>query len=167
MNMIKKTIFSLILLAFIIVTYAQESHSINNEHNHEHEHPKNELGISLSPVYFIKGKELNAATHLHYVYSFTDTKFGVGLGYERIFDEHKHNFVGLELNYRPIHNLTLNLSPGVAFEGDHFDEKEFAMHFESVYEFEFESFHIGPLFELAYHPEDFHISLGIHVGWGF
>ena len=36
-----------------------------------------------------------------------------------------------------------------------------------LYEFEFESFHIGPLLELAYHPEDFHISLGIHVGWGF
>ena len=165
MNMIKKTIFPLILLAITIITYAQESHSEHNEHNHEH--PNNEFGISLSPVYFVKGKELSVATHLHYVYNFTNTKFGVGVGYERIFDEHKHNFLGIELNYRPIHNLTLNLSPGIAFEGDHFDEKEFAMHFESVYEFEFESFHIGPLLELAYHPEDFHISLGIHIGLGF
>lgn len=167
MNMIKKTIFSVILLAFTIVTNAQESHSEHNGHNHEDEHPNNELGISLSPVYFFKEKELSVATHLHYVYNFPNTKFGVGFGYERIFDEHKHNFLGLELNYRPIHNLTLNLSPGVAFEGDYFDEKEFALHFESVYEFEFESFHIGPLLELAYHPEDFHISLGIHVGLGF
>jgi hypothetical protein len=165
--MIKKTIFSLILLAFTIVIYAQESHSEHKGHNHENEHPKNELGISLSPVYFIKGEELSVTTHLHYVYNFQNTKFGIGLGYERIFDEHKHNFLGFELNYRPIHQLILNISPGVAFEGDQFHEKEFALHFESVYEFEFKSFHIGPVFELAYHPEDFHISLGIHLGLGF
>jgi len=165
--MIKKTIFSVVLLALTIATNAQESLSEHKGHNHENEHPKNELGISLSPVYFIKEKSLSIATPLHYVYNIPKTTFGVGLGYERIFDEHKHNFFGLELNYRPIHNLTLNLSPGVAFEGDHLDEKEFAIHFESVYEFEFEFFHIGPLLELAYHPEDFHISLGIHLGLGF
>ena len=165
--MIKKTIFSIILLVFAIATNAQDSHSEHKGHNHENAHPKNEIGVSLAPVYFIKEKELSIATHLHYVFNIPHTKFGVGLGYERIFDEHKHNFFGLELNYRPIHSLSINLSPGVTFEGDHIDEKEFAMHFETVYEFEFKSIHIGPLLELAYHPEDFHISLGIHLGFAF
>ena len=27
--------------------------------------------------------------------------------------------------------------------------------------------HIGPALEFAYEPEDFHISLGIHLGYGF
>ncbi len=165
--MIKKTIFSLILFALTIVICAQEPHFEHNGHNHGNEYHKHELGVSLSPVYFFKEKEISVSTHLHYVYNFPTTKFGVGVGYEKIFDEHKHNFFGLELNYRPIHNLTLNLSPGLTFEGDHFDEKEFAVHFESVYEFEFDSFHIGPLLEFAYHPEDFHINLGIHIGVGF
>lgn len=165
--MIKKAIFSFFLFVVTFVVNAQESHSGYSRQKHQDVHKRNELGISLSPVYFFKEKELSVATHLHYVYYFSHSKFGVGLGYERIYDEHKHNFFGLEFNYRPIHNLTLSLSPGVAFEEGGFDEKEFAIHAESVYEFEFGSFHVGPLLELAYHPEDFHISLGIHVGLGF
>ncbi len=109
---------------------------------------------------------MNIATHLHYVYNFPDTKAGIGIGYERIFDEHKHNFIGVEFNYRPIHELTFNISPGISFESKEKAEKEFAVHFETVYEFEVGTFHIGPLLELAYHPENFHCSIGIHLGLG-
>lgn len=146
-------------LSFAVVVSGQE----HADHEHEHHHV-HEIGVSVSPVYFTKEKELSVATHLHYVYNFPHTKWGVGLGYERILDEHKHNFIGLEVNYRPLHRLTLNLSPGVAFEGEHADEKDFALHFETVYEFEFGAFHIGPAMELAYHPEDYHISFGVHIG---
>lgn len=156
-----------ILIAFVFVMLVVWNGKSQEHHNHDHEHNHvHEIGISMAPVYFFGEEELSFATHLHYVYNFPHTKFGVGIGYERIFDEHKHNFVGLELNYRPVHQLTLNISPGVAFEGEHPDEKEFAMHFETVYEFEFGRFHIGPVFELAYHPEDVHVSLGIHLGLG-
>lgn len=153
---IRFLLFSLLLL-FTFVVSAQEP--VEHEHNHEHE-----IGFSASPVYFVNENQFSVATHLHYVYNFPHTKWGVGAGYERIFDEHNHNFIGIEVNYRPVHRLTLNLSPGVAFEGEHKDEKDFALHFETVYEFEFGAFHIGPVMELAYHPEDYHVSLGIHIG---
>lgn len=148
-----------ILILFTRIAFGQEHEDHYHEHNHNHE-----IGFSLAPVYFINEQELSLATHFHYSYYFPHTKWGIGLGYEHIIDEHKHNFVGVELNYRPVHPLTLNISPGVAFEGTNWNERDFALHFETVYEFEFGSFHIGPVIELAYHPEDYHISLGIHIG---
>lgn len=91
----------------------------------------------------------------------------MGLGYERIFDEHKHNFIGAEINYRPIHSLTLNLSPGIVFEGKEDVEKDFGLHFEMAYEFELGIFHLGPVVEVAWHANNYHISLGVHFGLGF
>jgi len=41
------------------------------------------------------------------------------------------------------------------------------MHVETLYEFEIKDFHIGPLIEFAYDKEDYHISIGLHVGLGF
>lgn len=159
-----------IILSYTLLVSAQEHDDHDHsEHTHEqiHQHHHNhEIGISVAPIYFTNAAELSVATHFHYVYNFPQTKFGVGIGYERVFDEHKHNFIGVEVNYRPVHRLTLNLSPGIAFEGEHKDEKDFALHFETVYEFEFGAFHIGPVLELAYHPEDYHISLGVHIGLG-
>lgn len=156
------------MLLFTTVLSAQnEEHEHEHEHEHENEHHHgHEIGASFGPVYFVNEAELSVSTHLHYVYNFQHTKFGVGLGYERIFDEHKHNFVGAELNYRPIHRLSLNLSPGIAFEGGQNNEKDFALHFETVYEFEFGAFHIGPVAEFAWHPEDIHVSIGVHIGLG-
>jgi hypothetical protein len=136
-------------------------HEIAHEHHHEHE-----IGASFSPIYFAKEDELSVAAHFHYVYNFPHSKFGLGLGYEQVFDEHKHRFVGAEVNYRPIHRLTLGLSPGVLFEGAQNVEKHFALHFETVYEYELGSFHIGPVFEIAWHPEDYHVSIGVHIGLG-
>lgn len=150
--------FSFFLL---LATVVQAQEDVEHDHHHKHE-----FGTSFSAVYFTGEQEWSGAAHLHYVYNFPHTKFGVGVGCERVFDEHKHNFIGVEVNYRPVHRLTLNLSPGVAFEGEHKDEKDFALHFETVYEFEFGAFHIGPVLELAYHPEDFHVSLGVHIGLG-
>lgn len=65
--------------------------------------------------------------------------------------------------------MIINLSPGITFEDEEGESSEtnFALHFETSYEFEVKNFHIGPVFEVAYDPEDYHISLGLHVGFGF
>jgi hypothetical protein len=137
------------------------------DHDEMHEHHSNEFGAANSAVYFIKEKSLNYGLHLHYTYTIRKTKFGIGAGYERIFDEHKHNTIGIHAIYQPVEGLHLNLSPGVAFEGDGDEHPVFALHFETSYEFLFHDFHIGPSVEFAYDPEDYHISLGIHIGYGF
>jgi hypothetical protein len=132
----------------------------------KHEHHKNEIGISNAPVYFIKEKAFAYGFHLHYTRNISKTKFGFGTGYERIFDEHKHNSFGIEAVYRPVEPLSLSMSPCVTFE-DKDPVARFAFHFETSYEFEIKDFHIGPAVELAYDPEDYHLSIGLHVGYGF
>ncbi len=132
-----------------------------------HEHHKNEIGIANAPVYFIKEKEFAYGLHTHYIRNIKSSKFGVGLGYERIFDKHKHNTIGIVGSYRPTERLELNLSPGITFEDGESSTMNFALHFETAYEFEINDFHIGPVFEIAYDPEDYHISLGLHIGYGF
>ena len=136
------------------------------EHAHDHAH-KNEIGIANAPVYFIGEKVISYGLHLHYVRSISDSHFGIGLGYERIFDEHKHNTIGIVGSYRPTDQFSLNISPGVSFEGTENSDLIFALHLESSYEWVFDQFHLGPVVEYAYDQEDQHISLGLHVGYGF
>jgi len=131
-----------------------------------HEHHKNEIGFSLSPVYFLEEKEFATGLHVHYVRNIQKSKFGMGVGYERIFDQHKHNTFGIEAIYRPIEKLSFSFSPGLTVE-DNNSTANFALHFETCYEFEIKELHIGPAFEFAYDIEDYHISLGIHIGYGF
>ncbi|NPD46415.1 MULTISPECIES: hypothetical protein [unclassified Lentimicrobium] len=137
----------------------------NTEHNHTHSHHKNELGIANSLVYFTNAEELAYGLHLHYIRSLPHSKFGLGLGYERVFDEHGHNTFGIVGGYSPMERLHLAVSPGITFE-DGSSEVNFAFHFETSYGFEIYDFHLGPLLEFAFDPEDIHISLGIHVGYG-
>ncbi len=136
------------------------------ENINTHEHSKNEIGISISPAYFVKENVMTFAMHIHYTRNIPETKFGIGVSFERIFLAPKHSTFGLVLAYRPIEKLSFTLSPGVTFEDDD-TATLFAMHIETAYEFELGSFHIGPAFEFAYDPNDYHLSLGIHVGYGF
>ena len=129
-------------------------------------HDKIEIGIANSPVYFLKENIFAYGLHLHLVRNISKTKFGIGVGYERIFDEHKHNTLGLVAAFRPIERFSINVSPGLTFE-DVNPKANFALHFETSYEFEIKHIHIGPVFEFAYDPDDYHISIGIHLGFGF
>jgi hypothetical protein len=150
---IKALLFVLFFISFSSL-FAQEDHH------------KNEFGMANSPVYFVKEKVFAYGLHMHYIRNISKTKFGYGLGYEKIFDSHKHTTVGLVGTFRPIPKLSLNASPGVTFEKGE-KKGRFALHLESAYEFEIKEFHIGPVLEFAYDPEDYHISLGLHIGYGF
>jgi len=157
--------------AFVLVTFFTALFSVNTyaqttEHVDKHEHHNNEIGIAHSPVYFLKENVLSYGLHIHYIRKIPHTKFGLGLGYERIFDDHKHRTIGLVVSYSPIEKLSLNVSPGITFEGDASDIN-FALHIETSYEIELNDFHLGPVLELATDPEDIHLSLGLHIGYGF
>lgn len=162
--------FQLLITALMncLAMKAQEiDNSADREHTHEHAHHRNEIGVANAPVYFIKGKEISYGLHIHYIRNIKQTKFGVGAGIERIFDRHGHNTFGLVAGYNPIEKLGFILSPGITFEDENPANPQFALHVETAYEFEIKNFHLGPVLEFAYDPEDFHLSLGIHVGIGF
>lgn len=147
----------------IYTATAQETH----DHEHHHEHHKHEVSVGAFPAFFVNENELTYGMHLHYTYNFPSTKVGIGVGYEKIFDEHKHNSISIFLNYRPIENLHIGLGPGLAFEGAEIKEAVYATHFETFYEFIIKGFHLGPVLGMGVDKNDFHISMGIHFGIGF
>ncbi len=162
----------LVLFVFISALNAFSQTESHEGHNH-HEHPKNEIGVANAPVYYLKEKEFTYGLHLHYIRTIGDSKFGIGLGYEQIFDDHEHKTIGIVTSYRPFHGLSVNISPGITFEkhieddGEVEIEKNLGAHLESAYEWEFGNLHLGPVLEFAYDQEDIHISLGLHIGYGF
>ena len=131
-----------------------------------HEHRKNEIGIAISPAYFINEQVFTFAMHIHYTRNIPETKFGVGVSFERIFLAPKHSTFGLVFAYRPIEKLSFTLSPGVTFEDDN-PVSLFAMHIETAYEFELGEFHIGPMAELGIEQNGVHYMVGIHFGIDF
>lgn len=161
----------LVVLMFIVIpaiSQTNEKAEIGEEDEHAHHtHHKNEIGVANSLVYFVNEESFHYGLHAHYIRNIGESKFGLGLGYERIFDEHKHNTVSFVGAYRPVERLYLVVSPGVTFEESDYSNPRFALHLEGSYEFELGSFHIGPAVEFAYDPEDYHISIGLHVGYGF
>ena len=135
------------------------------DHDHHHEH-RNELGIANAPVYFVKEEIVSYGLHVHLVRNLLHSRFGYGIGYERIFDEHGHNTYSALVSYR-IDRVMLIVAPGATIEDEEPGEAAFAVHVEATYEFELGDLHLGPVVEFAYDPEDIHLSLGLHVGIGF
>ena len=106
--------------------------------------------------------------YFYYIRSVSDSRLGLGLGFDRIFDEHKYNTMSIVAAYRLAKRFGLNISPSIIFEDESgIKESNVVLYFEAVYEFGFKNFHVGPAAELAYDPEDYHLSLGVHIGFGF
>lgn len=154
-----------IYISIFAIFFFSAKLSANNK-VHEHAHSKNEFGIAHSSIFFVKEKAFAYGAHLHYLRYFPESKFGLGLGYEKIFDEHNHNIAGIIFSYKPYEKLSLAVSPGIAFE-EKFSELSFAVHFETTYELEFKHFHFGPVLGIAHDSKDLHLSLGVHLGYGF
>ncbi|MCB0482182.1 MAG: hypothetical protein KDC83_12160 [Flavobacteriales bacterium] len=155
------------ILGILFSLCVLNAQSQGDEKEHHHHHHKNEIGMANAPVYFLQDDEFAYGIHFHYVRKLTESKFGIGLGYERIFDDHEHNTFSLVGDYRPIEAWSINVSPGVTYESRAASQLVFSLHIETAYEFELGDFHIGPAAEWAYDTEDIHISLGIHIGYGF
>jgi len=155
------------LLVVPLMVRAQD-HAHEEEHVEEHHsHYRNEVAMSNNLVFLGKDKEFAFGIHLHYLRNIGVSKFGAGLGYERIFDEHGHNTVSLAGSYRPFHELVFMVSPGITFDDQGEKHLDFSMHLEAGYEFEIKHIHIGPVLGVAFIPGDYHLSLGLHLGYGF
>lgn len=127
----------------------------------------NEIGMANSPVYIVGEKEWVYGLHIHYIKNIKQSKFGVGLGYEQLFDEHQHSTIGVVGSYHLNNNIHFNISPGFTVEQFNYNDPRFALHIEATYEFEIGHFLIGPVAEYAYDIEDTHLSAGLHLGYTF
>ena len=136
----------------------------HDEHHHGHESGSVEVGLSNLLVLSLGEQALAYGLHVHNIYTFAETPFAVGLGYEVIAAEHLHQTIGPMFCYRPTDPLNLCVSPGAIFVED---EVALAVHLEVTYEFNLHGVHLGPTMGLAYNPEEMHISLGLHTGWEF
>lgn len=143
--------------------YTQAASDIpGNYPGHGH---RNEISIASAAAF--NGDALSYSMHVHYIYNISESNFGIGLGFERIFFKFRHNTVGLVLSYRPLEKLILISSPGVTFENDNLSSPIFTLHTEMAYEFEIGDIHLGPALDFAFDSNDYHIGSGIHVGYGF
>ncbi len=160
----KKFFLVSIFIITSIFLYSQE-HDHHDEHHH---HPEYELGFSNGVVYNFSERELAYGIHTHFVKAISKSdKLGLGLGYERIFDDHKHNVVSVILLYRPVENFSVNFAPGVSWLATKSSSVKPSMHIEGLYEWQFGNFHLGPLVGIAFNTEDFHASIGLHLALGF
>ena len=69
--------------------------------------------------------------------------------------------------YRPFGGLNIALLPGIVFEGYKISELFPVIHTELSYDFELGKLHLGPLAGFAIGKEGYHVSSGIHLGFGF
>lgn len=156
------------LYALLLIVSGIFSTSVySQEINHNHDHHKHEFGVANSMVFLAKEKEIAYGLHLHLVRNIEHSKFGFGIAYERIFDEHKHNTIGIVGSYNPFKLLHISLTPGVSFNDNESSDLKFAFHAETSYDFNLGNLHLGPMLEVAFAPDDYHISLGLHIGFGF
>ena len=152
------------LLVIAILFPTQGKAGDHDEHHHGHESRSVEVGLSNSLVYILGGQDFAYGFHVHGFYTFTETPFALGLGYEFIAGERLHQTIGPMFCYRPTDPLNLCVSPGVIFEEGNV---ALSVHVETTYEFELYGLHVGPTLGFAYHAEETHISLGLHTGLEF
>jgi len=165
-----RIVFYSMVFVFILggqTLIAQDHEAVDGPHHHDHHHARNEIGLANNLVYLGEEGELAYGLHLHYLRNIGHSRFGAGLGYEQIFDDHLHRNVGIVGSYRILHGLFVIVSPGITFIGRTNPEKTLALHLEATYEFELGPFHIGPVAEYAFSGHGYHLSGGLHLAYAF
>ena len=162
LNYIRIIILTTLFLVAPVSIFAQI-----DGHADEHQHPW-ELGGALGAVYSIKESHIAPGLHAHLLKNLGEEKrFGVGLGFETILDEHHHLNFGIPLNYNTMNGFVFTATPGVLFKRELEWEMDPSVHVEILYEFTFEHYHLGPMVEIALAANDYHFMLGFHVGFGW
>ena len=161
---IRQLQFGCFLLVVVLLVPAPGKAGDHDEHHHGHGSGSVEVGLSNTLVYIPGEQNFAYGLHVHGLYTFADTPFALGLGYELIAGEHLHQTVGPMFCYRPTDPLNLCVSPGALFEEDNV---ALSAHVETTYEFELHGVHMGPTLGFAYNAENTHISLGLHTGLQF
>lgn len=163
------------VLLTVLVAICLSSYLMAQDHNHDHdhsqdsmlEHPVNEIGIGQFISYLASEKEYAYGLHIHYLRAIKGSKFGFGIAYEQVFDEHIHRTAGIVGSYRPLAHFVFTVSPGILFPNSENPLSRFVMHTEIVYEFEIGHFHLGPSIEFATTFKEFHLGAGLHLGYAF
>jgi len=145
----------------------EENKHDGREKNHNgHASGSFKSGFSNSAVYSLDGKDLSYGLHAHGIYTFAESPFGLGLGYDMVAGNRLHHTLELVMCYRPTEPLNLCVNPGINFDSAH-GEVSFSAHTKATYEFDLDGTYIGPTFGFAYNPEDLLFSLGIHISVDF
>lgn len=169
MDIIKKFgILTGVLLLLNGPAILAQDHEHDHDHSHHHHaHQNNEIGLGNYLSYLAGEKEFAYSMHLHYLRYFNESRFGAGLGYEHIFDEHGHKSLTVIGTYRFASPFILSLAPGILFGNPENPAARFVLHTEAIYEFELGHFHLGPALEFATTFDEYHIGLGIHLAFAF
>lgn len=162
-----KTFRQMLGFFLLVITMFTPTHSLSAEHDdghHGHESGSVEVGLSNSLVYVPGEQNFAYGLHVHGLYTFVETPFSLGLGYEAIVGEHLHHTTGVMVCYRPTDPLNICISPGAIFNDG---TVAFSVHVETTYEFELHGMHVGPTLGYAYNAQAMHISFGLHTGIEF
>jgi len=145
-----------------------QDHEHDDHHGHDHHvHPNNEIGLGNYLSYLAGEREFAYSMHIHYLRFFNESRFGAGIGYEHIFDEHGHRSLTVIGTYQFKSPFILSLAPGILFGTPEHPDARFVMHAEAIYEFELGHFHLGPALEFATTFDEYHIGMGVHVAYAF
>lgn len=153
----KFTLIVTILYSFFISAHSQ---SINQKAKSQ-----NSIAMTTSPLYLIREGDLAIGMRFHYIRQIKPgSKYGIGLGLERIFDEHGHNAINALGSYQATENWIFLAAVGIGSEDENLTETNFTTHFETIYQLYLKAFRIGPAFEFSWDPEDIHFGLGLRLG---
>lgn len=162
---------TLALILSVILAVNLAAWPVDEEH-HDHHHHLNEIGISTGAVRMQPETETAVGLHLHAMRRLGDEGFvrffGVGLGFEVIFSDHRHYAIMGTLGIFPWKKFVLTFSPGLLMvKEDGENRRLFSFHSEIMYEFAVGGFEMGPALGFATAGEDIHFTIGIHIGKGF
>lgn len=128
---------------------------------------KNSIEVSNAPFFFINEKSVLYAITAKYSRIINISRFDIGLAYEKVFDVHDHNTVGIAGTFRPSESLQIGVMPGFTYMHTNMNSPFFGIHVETAYGFQLNNLQIGPYSEVGYNEDAAHVSIGLKTGYRF